>query len=139
MARGREPSSDSNRRSRGRSGFSLIIAYALFTAYWVFRGWLVYREHYREADWTPTDDIVDNLRGHRWGQFGLIVLIVFLTMATFGSALAPSTVDQNIQSPYAEENQIQYLYQRKEPSKRCSPATPTSTRSPRERSRPTSG
>jgi len=33
--------------------FSLIIAYALFTAYWVFRGWLVYREHYREADWTP--------------------------------------------------------------------------------------
>lgn len=43
------------------------------------------------------------------GQFGLIVLIVFLTMATFGSALAPSTVDQNIQSPYAEENQIQYL------------------------------
>jgi len=89
--------------------FSLIIAYALFTAYWVFRGWLVYREHYREADWTPTDDIVDNLRGHRWGQFGLIVLIVFLTMATFGSALAPSTVDQNIQSPYAEENQIQYL------------------------------
>jgi len=31
-------------------------------------------------------------------------------MATFvRRALAPSTVDQNIQSPYAEENQIQYL------------------------------
>ncbi|WP_435094915.1 ABC transporter permease [Halorubrum sp. N11] len=89
--------------------FLLIMAYSLFTAYWLFRGWLVYREHYREADWSPTDDIVNNLRDHRWGQFGLIVLVVFLTMATFGSALAPSTVDQNIQSPYSEESQIQYL------------------------------
>ncbi len=89
--------------------FTLILAYALFTAYWVFRGWLVYRSHYREADWSPTDDIVDNLRDHRWGQFGIIVLLVFLTMAAFGSALAPSTVSQNIQSPYAEESQIQYL------------------------------
>lgn len=89
--------------------FTLIMAYSLFTAYWAFRGWIVYRDHYREADWTPTDDIVDNLRDHRWGQFGIIVLVVFLTMATFGSALAPSTVEQNIQSPYSEESQITYL------------------------------
>ncbi|MFQ3285533.1 ABC transporter permease [Natronomonas sp.] len=89
--------------------FVLIIAYALFTAYWSFRGWLVYRDHYRESDWTPTDDVVNNLRGHRWGQFGVIVLIVFLTMATFGSALAPSTVSQNIENTYGEESRIQYL------------------------------
>ena len=89
--------------------FTLIVAYGLFTTYWAFRGWIVYRDHYRDADWTPTDDIVDNLRSHRWGQFGVVVLVVFLTMATFGSALAPSTVSQNIQSPYSEESQIQYL------------------------------
>ena len=89
--------------------FTLIMAYALFTAYWAFRGWLVYRDHYRESDWTPTDDIVNNLRGHRWGQFGIIVLVVFLTMATFGSALAPSTVSQNIENTYSDESRIQYL------------------------------
>ncbi|MCU4716660.1 ABC transporter permease [Halapricum hydrolyticum] len=81
---------------------TLIFAYALFTAYWVFRGWLVYRDHYREADWTPTDDIVDNLSNHQWGKFGIFVLILFLTMAVFGSALGPTTVEQNIQSPYSE-------------------------------------
>ncbi len=87
--------------------FVLIIAYAMFTSYWTFRGWLVYREHYREAEWTPTDNIVENLRNHQWGMFGIVVLILFLTMAVFGSALAPTTVDQNIQSPYG--SQIQYF------------------------------
>lgn len=86
--------------------FSLIIAYALFTAYWTFRGWLVYRKHYREADWTPTDNIIENLRDHQWGQFGIIVLVLFLTMAVFGPALGPTTVERNIQSSY--EYTIQY-------------------------------
>lgn len=84
----------------------LIVAYSMFVLYWVFRGWLVFRKHYRQADWAPSDDIVNRLRDHRWGQFGIIVLALFLTMALFGPALGPTTVQQNIQSPYSYE--IQY-------------------------------
>jgi len=83
--------------------FTLIVAYALFLSYWVFRGWQVYREHYRQADWTPTDDMVGRLRGHRWGQFGMLVLVLYLTMAVFGPALGPTTVERNIQSSYSYE------------------------------------
>lgn len=85
---------------------AVIVAYSLFGFYWIFRGWLVYREHYRRADWTPTDDIVNRLRGHRWGQFGILVLLLFLTMALFGPALGPTTLERNILSPYSHE--IQY-------------------------------
>lgn len=89
--------------------FTLIMSYGIVTAYWTFRGWFVYRDYYREADWSPTDDIIDNLRDHQWGKFGITVVLVFVIMATFGSALAPTTVQQNIQSPYSEESKIQYL------------------------------
>ncbi|MFB6133820.1 MAG: ABC transporter permease [Halanaeroarchaeum sp.] len=81
--------------------FSLIMLYAFFTLYWLFRGWVVYRDHYRHAEWTPTDDVVRRLKGHRWGQFGIVVLAIFLIMAVFGPALGPTTVEQNIQSPYS--------------------------------------
>ena len=83
--------------------FTLIVVYALFLSYWLFRGWKVYREHYRQADWTPTDDMVGRLRGHRWGQFGILVILLYLTMAVFGPALGPTTVEQNIQSSYSYE------------------------------------
>lgn len=89
--------------------FSLIMVYSFIFLYWLFRGWIVYRDHYRHADWTPTDDIVRRLRGHRWGQFGIFVLAVFLIMAVFGPALGPTTVGQNIQSPYAEDHTIKYF------------------------------
>lgn len=89
--------------------FTLIMIYALFTAYWASRGWFVYRNHYREADWSPADDIIDNLRGHQWGKFGITIVLIFVIMATFGSALAPTTVQQNIQSPYSEGSEVQYL------------------------------
>ncbi|MEF8771646.1 ABC transporter permease [Halodesulfurarchaeum sp.] len=87
--------------------FTLLVAYTIFTSYWIFRGWLVFRDNYRHEGWTPTDDIIRRLRGHRWGQFGIVVLILFLMMATFGPALSPSTVEQNIQSPYSYD--IQYF------------------------------
>jgi ABC-type dipeptide/oligopeptide/nickel transport systems, permease components len=80
---------------------ALVVGYSVFSFYWVFRGWLVFREHYRAADWTPSDDVVDRLRGHYWGQFGIVVLILFLTMALFGPTLGTTTVDQNIISPYS--------------------------------------
>lgn len=79
----------------------LIVAYALFAAYWVFKGWLVFREHYRSADWTPRDDMIDRLRGHRWAQFGIIVVLLYVTMALFAPAMGPTTVEQNIMSPYS--------------------------------------
>ena len=81
----------------------LIIGYSLFVFYWIFRGWTVFRDHYRHAAWTPTDDIVDRLSEHRWGQFGIIIIALFLTMALFGPALGPTTVEQNIISPYSHE------------------------------------
>lgn len=84
----------------------LILSYSLFAFYWLFKGWLVFREHYRSADWTPRDDIVARLRGHRWAQFGIIVVILYLTMGLFAPAMGPTTVDQNILSPYSHE--IQY-------------------------------
>ncbi|WP_181686364.1 ABC transporter permease [Halorhabdus salina] len=82
---------------------TLIVVYALFVSYWLFRGWKIYRDHYRQADWTPTDDMVGRLRGHRWGQFGILVLLLYLSMAIFGPALGPTTVEQNIQSSYSHE------------------------------------
>lgn len=81
----------------------LIVAYSLFSFYWLFRGWLVFRAHYRSSSWTPMDDIVGRLRGHRWGQFGIIVVVLYLTMGMFGPALGPTTVEQNILSPYSHE------------------------------------
>ena len=81
--------------------FTLLVAYSLIFAYWSFQGWLVFKEHYRHAGWTPTDDMVSRLHGHRWGQFGILVLVLFLMMAMFGPALGPTTVEQNIQSPYS--------------------------------------
>ncbi|MFB6206641.1 MAG: ABC transporter permease [Haloglomus sp.] len=86
----------------------LILAYAFFLSYWLFRGWLVFREHYRRVEWSPTDDVVDKLRGHRWGQFGIVVLVLFLTMGLFGPAMGPTTVEQNILSPYGENHKIKY-------------------------------
>lgn len=87
--------------------FVLIYAYALFFAYWLFRGWFVYRDHYRQADWTPRDDVVDRLDGHRWAEFGIAVVLIFGTMALFAPALGPTTVEQNIKSPYSHE--LQYF------------------------------
>ncbi|WP_436906993.1 ABC transporter permease [Halosimplex marinum] len=84
----------------------LVYLYAAVVFYWLYRGWLVFRDHYRQVDWTPRDDVVDRLRDHRWGQFGIVVVLVFVTMALFAPALGPTTVEQNIQSPYSHE--IQY-------------------------------
>lgn len=87
--------------------FTLIVIYSIFTAYWSFRGWLVFREQYRHEDWTPTDDMVRRLRGHRWGQFGIAILVMFLMMAMFAPALGPTTVTQNIKNPYSHD--VQYF------------------------------
>ncbi|MFC7081922.1 ABC transporter permease [Halorussus caseinilyticus] len=79
----------------------LIYAYAFVWMLWLWRGYLVFREHYRYADWTPRDDMVDRLRGHRWGQFGAVIVFAFVVMAMFAPALGPTTVERTISNPYS--------------------------------------
>ena len=85
---------------------ALVYAYGFGFVWWVWRGYLVYRRHYRRARWTPMDDVVNRLRRHRWGQFGFLVVAAFLLMAVFAPALGPTTVEQNILDPYSHEIQV---------------------------------
>jgi peptide/nickel transport system permease protein len=85
----------------------IVYAYAFAFLYWIWRGYIVFREHYRYANWTPTDDMIDRLRSHRWGQFGLVVVVLFVVLAVFAPTVGPTTVEQNIANPY--ENTIQYV------------------------------
>ncbi len=81
----------------------LIYAYGALCLYWIWRGYLLYRNRYRTASWTPFDDVVSRFRGHRWGQFGLIVVLAFLILAVFAPALGPTTLEQNAIDPYSYE------------------------------------
>lgn len=85
----------------------LIYGYGLALLGWVWRGYIVFREHYRYADWTPRDDVVARLQGHRWGQFGLIIVFLFVLTALFAPALGPTTVQENIKDSY--EHEVQYF------------------------------
>lgn len=78
----------------------LIYAYSFLWLVWFWVGYQWFREHYRYADWTPRDDIIDRLRGHRWGQFGFIIVFMFVVMAVFAPSLGPTTFEQNIYNPY---------------------------------------
>lgn len=84
----------------------LIYGYAAVTLYWVWRGYLVFREHYRYADWTPTDDVVERFRGHRWGQFGMVIVAAFVVMAIFAPSLGMASTEQNIEEPYSHYKKI---------------------------------
>lgn len=79
----------------------LVYAYAFVVVWWLWRGYLVFREHYRYADWTPRDDMIDRLRTHRWGQFGAIIVFAFVVMAVFAPPLGPTTVERTISNPYS--------------------------------------
>lgn len=82
---------------------ALVYAYAALWLAWLWRGYLVYRRVYRTADWTPRDDVVDRFRKHRWGQFGLIVVLLFLVLAMFAPALGPTTMERNAYDPFSYE------------------------------------
>lgn len=83
-----------------------VHAYVLAWLAWIWVGCLRFRTHYRRADWTPRDEVVRRLRGHRWGQFGLVVVGLFLTMALFAPSLGTTTAEQNLYSPFSHT--IQY-------------------------------
>ncbi|PSQ02404.1 ABC transporter permease [Halobacteriales archaeon QS_5_70_17] len=85
----------------------LVYAYLFGFLYWVWYGYRLFVEHYRQADWTPRDDVVRRLRGHRWGQFGLVVVVLFVGLALFAPTVSPTTYERNVISPY--EYEIQYL------------------------------
>jgi peptide/nickel transport system permease protein len=85
----------------------LVYTYAFVFLWWCWRGYLTFRRHYRYADWTPRDDMIDRLSTHTWGLFGLLVVFMFVTMAVFAPALGPTTVQQNINDPYSY--QVEYL------------------------------
>ena len=85
----------------------VVYAYAFALLAWTWKGYQTFREHYREADWTPRDDTVNRFRGHYWGLFGLVVVFAFVVMAVWAPVLGPSTAEQNIYDPY--ENEFQYV------------------------------
>ncbi|MFB6362295.1 MAG: ABC transporter permease [Halobacteriales archaeon] len=80
---------------------TLIYGYAFGFVGWIWVGYERYRVNYRAADWTPRDDVLDRLRGHHWGLFGLIVVFMFVVMAVFAPALGPTTVQKNLRDPYS--------------------------------------
>ena len=84
----------------------LIYAYAFVWLGWLWVGYRTFRNHYRYADWTPRDDMVDRLRSHRWGQFGFVLVMIFLVMALFGPALGPTTAEANLRQPYSHYTQF---------------------------------
>jgi len=85
----------------------IVYVYAFVLLYWLWRGYVTYRRHYREADWAPIDDSIDRLRGHPWGKAGLVIVIMFFVMAAWAPALGPVTAEENLYSPYQHE--ITYL------------------------------
>jgi len=85
--------------------FLVVYAYAFALAAWGWYGYVQYRRHYRVADWTPTDDMIDRLRGHNWGQFGLVVVFMFVVLAMWAPVVGPTTFEQNISDPYSHEMQ----------------------------------
>ena len=86
---------------------AVVYVYAFLLLAWVWKGYDTFRQHYREADWTPRDDTVNRFRGHYWGLFGLAVVFAFVVMAVWAPVLGPATAQENIYSPY--ENDIQYV------------------------------
>jgi peptide/nickel transport system permease protein len=85
----------------------VIFAYAFVVLAWAWKGYDTYREHYREADWTPRDDSIDRFRTHYWGIFGLAIVFAFVVMAIYAPSLGPVSAEANLFQPY--EHEFQYL------------------------------
>lgn len=86
---------------------AVVYLYALAVVYWLWRGYKIFREHYREADWTPRDDTVDVLRNHYWGLFGIVVVFGFLVMAVWPESISPTPAEADIFFEY--ENEFTYF------------------------------
>ena len=89
--------------------FLLVWVYAFACLVWAWKGFNVYRTHYRRADWTPTDDTIRRLRGHKWGLFGLFVVFGFFILGAFAPAIAPVPLEHNVIQPFNSEYEFEYL------------------------------
>ncbi|WP_123624375.1 ABC transporter permease [Halorubrum sp. CSM-61] len=85
----------------------LVFAYATTALVWLWRGFDVYRTHYRLADWTPRDDTVRRFRNNYWGLFGFAIVFLFVVMALWAPAVSPVEAQHNIYEPNSHE--FQYL------------------------------
>ncbi|NKE34442.1 ABC transporter permease [Natronococcus sp. JC468] len=85
----------------------LVYGYALALIGWVWKGYEIFRTQYRQVDWTPRDDTFDRFRGHYWGLFGLVVVVLFIATALWAPAVSPVPAEENIYSPYSYE--VEYL------------------------------
>ena len=86
-------------------GLRVLLAYVYGAAwlYWLWYGFQLYRRQYRTAEWTPRDDVLRGFSKHRWGQFGLVIVLLFLVLSVFAPALGPTTMERNVQEPYSYE------------------------------------
>ncbi len=89
--------------------FVLVWIYAFVCLFWAWKGYTIFRRHYRRADWTPTDDTINRFRNHKWGLFGLFVVFGFVVLAAFASSLAPVPLEHNVLEPYSSDHQFEYL------------------------------
>lgn len=78
---------------------AIVITYAAALVAWFWRGYNVYRRHYRQADWTPTDDTLRRFRSNYWGLLGLLIVFLFVVMALWAPAVSPVTAEENIITP----------------------------------------
>ncbi|MDS0296013.1 ABC transporter permease [Halogeometricum luteum] len=81
----------------------VVYAYAFAVLGWLWNGYNRFRRHYRRVGWTPRDDVIDRFRGHTWGNFGLLVVVLFVVLAVFAPTVGPTTMEQNILQPYSYE------------------------------------
>ncbi len=89
--------------------FTLVWVYAFACLVWAWKGFNVYRTHYRRADWTPTDDTVRRLRNHKWGLFGLFIVFGFFVLGAFAPAISPVPLEHNVIEPFNSEYEFEYL------------------------------
>lgn len=85
----------------------VVFAYATTLGVWFWKGYNVFRDHYREADWTPRDDTLRRFRNHYWGLFGLAIVFMFVVLALWAPAVSPVNAEENIYEPYTYE--FEYL------------------------------
>ncbi|SDR28207.1 ABC transporter permease [Natronobacterium texcoconense] len=85
---------------------AVVYAYAFALLGWFWKGYNIFREQYREADWTPRDDSINRFRNHYWGIFGLVVVVAFVVMALWAPVLGPTPAEADLYQPY--EHELEY-------------------------------
>ncbi|MES3160918.1 MAG: ABC transporter permease [Halorubrum sp.] len=85
----------------------LVLLYTTVCLAWAWRGFNVYREHYRAADWTPTDDTIRRFKSNYWGLFGFAIVFLFVVLALWAPAVSPVEAQHNIYEPNAHD--FEYL------------------------------